>query len=161
MKLWQKNDKDQHFNYRWLKFNIYKVIMNKRFNMIGPSKNYINDFSKKVLLGKWVILVPKPKNDAMSLLWIPSNNFFLVLDNGRVHKVHENLITVMAFPKKFFGGSAPFWTQKWHTVITLEQLYEFFVNFVQSKGQGASKVYYIMVYRKKFSFQAIGPFWPQ
>ena len=42
--------------------------MNKRFNMIGPSKNYINDFSKKVLLGKWLILVPKPKNDAMSPL---------------------------------------------------------------------------------------------
>ena len=55
----EKNHKDQHFNYSWPKFNIYKVIMNKRFNMIDPYENYVNDFSKKILLGKWAILVPK------------------------------------------------------------------------------------------------------
>ena len=34
--LTEKNDENQHFNYSWSKFNIYKMIMNKRFNMTGP-----------------------------------------------------------------------------------------------------------------------------
>ena len=32
----EKKDEDQHFNYSWPKCTIHKMIMNKRFIMIGP-----------------------------------------------------------------------------------------------------------------------------
>ena len=55
----KKIDKDQLFNYSWLKFNICKVVMNKRFSMIDPYEIYVYDFSTKILLDKWAILVPE------------------------------------------------------------------------------------------------------
>ena len=57
--LTEKNDKDQHFNYSWPKFNIYKVIMNKKFSMINPYKNHNNVFFKKNSFGQMDHFGPK------------------------------------------------------------------------------------------------------
>ena len=94
----------------------------------------INRFfeKKNSHLGKWAILGLKtvhPHNSGSA------GRIFLKFCTMKGANRQMRLILIIFEKKKLFGVNGPFWTQKWHIVIILDPLQDFFKILHSEKGQ--------------------------